>query len=102
MPHYGNDDQMQMKKKPMEMGQEMTGLGQTVIPLKEYPNLMSAKVGAKVSGTWKGTVESLDDEEITITYDSVDVTSENKADKAMNKMMGRRTVEDEIMEDEEV
>ena len=52
-------------------------------------------------GLYNRVKHSLDDEEITITYSSVDVTSENKADRAMNKMMGKKTVESEMMEEDE-
>lgn len=73
----------------MQMGQEQEQQEgeETVLPVDSYPDLTDAAEGQKV--TLLGTVKSNDGKDVTISYDSVKL-EENKADKAIQKMTGKK------------
>lgn len=72
---------------PPPQPEEEMGGGETVLPVKAYPDLGSAEEGQKV--TLMGTVKANDGENVTIGYDSVKL-EENMADKALGKMTGKK------------
>lgn len=81
-------------RRPMKVGSdmEMQNDGEkTVLSIGKYPELQNAKVGSPVSGSWDGTVESIDGDKVTVAYSSLDINTENSADKEMDKMRGAKS-----------
>lgn len=73
-------------KEPMAEGTEF---GSTVLSTEKYPELEGMAEGSPISGTWEGTVSKVDGKNVTVNYTSMELTTENQADKELNRMTGR-------------
>lgn len=62
----------------------------TVMNVKEYPELEGLEVGAAVRGSWEGSVSAVDGDDMTIAYDTVNIETENDADRELNKLQGKK------------
>lgn len=91
------DDGTQIKKmiKPMmgqkgddgkSMGQDMGEMGSTILDVTKFPQLQGAEQGAKVSGTWEGLVDSIENDQAKISFSSLEISTENQADKEVKRM----------------
>ena len=81
--------QPMMKEKKAKIQGE--GEGKTVLNVSDYPELEGIQAGASVKGTWEGTVDSEPDKDgnVPITYNSMELETENAADKALEGMMAK-------------
>ena len=60
-------------------------------PIADHPELAEVEDGQQVEGTWKGTVQSNDGENAVVLYDELTIAAANMADKALNKMTGKKS-----------
>ena len=90
------DDGMQIKK--VQMGQkddagvkqqDMGEMGSTVLDVTKFPELQGAQQGSKVSGTWEGLVDSIENDMAKISFSSLEISTENTADKELKRMSGQ-------------
>lgn len=78
-----------MPKMGAEMSEETTETDTTVLSSDQYPELQGAKEGDPVSGKWEGAVEKVDGTNVTVKYSSMELTTENKATKELNRITGK-------------
>ena len=78
-------------KPPMmpEMGEESAEGPETTLSVVSYPALKGIEVGAPVKGTFEGKVKSVDGDNVTVAYDNIEVSTENRADKELSKLTGQ-------------
>ena len=62
----------------------------TTLDSSKYPQLEGAAVGQFVKGVWEGKVTANDNGQVTIQYDSLDLETENSADKSLAEMKGKK------------
>lgn len=63
--------------------------GTATLPLAKFTELRGAEQGSKVTGSWEGEVESVDQENAVIKFTRVDLSTTNSADREMERMMGK-------------
>lgn len=73
-------------KKPDAM--DMGSSGSTTLALDKYPELQGMAKGDKISGKWEGVIDQIDTDNATISYTSLNLETENTADKEMERIMG--------------
>lgn len=79
------------KMPAQTMGMEMSeDTENTTVDEQKYPQLQGAVVGQPVSGQWQGKVSAVQDGKVTIQYDSMQIETKNKADKALERMTGQQ------------
>lgn len=87
--------------QPENEGMEMASSGeQTTLSAEQYPELKNAQVGQYVEGRFTGKVNAVNDGQVTIQYDSVELSTENKADKSLKDLSaqssGYAATEDDV------
>lgn len=80
------EEQMMPGNNAMGAAPEAPG---TTVSTMDYPELEGVEVGDPVSGTWQGTVESVDGDMVRITYSNLEVETKNPADKELEKISGQ-------------
>lgn len=86
-----NTNQMNEEMAPVdggEMDEMAEGSDSEVLSMADYPQLKEAQQGMTIEGTFTGKVESIDGDNVTVSYDKFDITVGNSADRAYNKMRG--------------
>ncbi len=74
---------------PKQQGPEESDAGTTTLSIQQYPELKGIQPGDKLSGTFEGSVDSVDGDNVTVSYSSMDLQTENPADKTFKKMTGQ-------------
>ena len=72
-----------------DMGQDMGDQGRATLPLAKFMELRGTEQGAKVTGSWEGEVESVDEQNAVIKFTKVDLSTTNSADREMERMIGK-------------
>lgn len=88
-----------MPKMGAEMAEESAETDTTVLSSDQYPELQGAKEGDQVSGKWEGTVGKVEGSNVTVKYSSMELTTENKATKELNRITGKSAMP--VMPEEE-
>ena len=70
-----------------DKGADIVNDGESMtLSMDSYPELQNAEVGQAISGTWSGRVVEVNDDKVKIEYDSMELETENSADKEMRSM----------------
>ena len=62
----------------------------SVMNVKDYPELEGLEVGSSVKGSWEGSIASVDGDDYTVSYDTVNIETENEADRSLQKLTGKK------------
>ena len=79
-----------MGKKLMvdDSGMDVVNDGEsTTLSVENYPELEGVQVGETISGKWSGKVTKSENGSVTIEYDSMELETENSADRELRGMM---------------
>ena len=94
---FGMQDGQQEQGQGMSEGRGRPGnsmgndfsKGETMLSTKQYPELRSVKQGDKISGTFEGVVKSIEGNDVSIEYKSMELQTKNLADMEYERMMGK-------------
>ena len=76
-----------MDMKPENNGMQMASESETTtLSAEKYPELEGAEVGQTVEGNFTGRVISVDNGQVTLQYESLEISTENKADKSLREL----------------
>lgn len=72
------------------MGMDMASSSEgTSLSVEKYPELAAIKPGVTISGRWTGKVSGVDNGMASIAFDSMELETENRADKALKQLTGQ-------------
>lgn len=79
----GGGKKMLMKDGAPEMSESHEG---TTLDKNDYPELEGMTEGSPISGKWSGKITAVNGDKYTITYDEVNLETENSADREYDRM----------------